>query len=77
MEFCFVELKGEILGKTLEVAADGLIESFSRHTIELRQIEIEHDLLATDQVDSPFDHLHGDWQPLSGCFFVGHGERRV
>jgi hypothetical protein len=45
-------LEGEVLGKTIEVSFNGPIQCFCLHSIEFRQIRIEHHALGAQQEDA-------------------------
>ena len=50
-EFDFGQLETEILGKTLYIAFDLLVNAFCFHSVECCQVAVEQDLLAADNLD--------------------------
>jgi hypothetical protein len=48
----------EILRKSLSVTRDLFVQTARRNSIKLREIEVDHYLLITNQVDSPLDELN-------------------
>jgi hypothetical protein len=52
-------LEHEVIGKTIGVSFDGLVEGLGRRLVQVGQVTIEHDLAAADKVDPPLDQL--DW----------------
>ena len=61
------ELEHEVRWKPLDVAFDLLVEPFRGHAVELGQIGVENDLLASDQQNPALDVLHRNgWGCLSG-----------
>ena len=53
------EPKHEIFGKASAIAVNLFVNALGWHFVELCQINIDHDLVTTNQIDSPFDKLHG------------------
>ena len=54
------EPKHEVFGKPFEIAQNLLVEALGRHFIESRQINVDHDLVSANQIDSPLDEFNGD-----------------
>jgi hypothetical protein len=52
------QLEHEILREAVEIALDSLVEIEGFHLAEPGEAAIEHDLLAADEVDGPFDDFH-------------------
>jgi hypothetical protein len=48
-------LKHEVGWKTILVASNGLVQVLCLNAVDFRKVHVEHDLLASDQKDSPFD----------------------
>jgi hypothetical protein len=61
--FLLAQLEHKILGEAVEIALDGLVDIEGFHLAEPGEAAIEHDLLAADEVDAPFDDFHrnGRW----------------
>ena len=66
------KLKHKVLREPVGVALNGKIQGFGGNTVEFGQVCIEHDLLAADQVDAPFDQLHGHNELVCGGRLLGH-----
>ena len=49
----------EIHRKSLSVTRDLFVQTARRNSIKLREIEVDHDLLTSNQVDSSLDELNG------------------
>jgi hypothetical protein len=60
------KLKHEILGETIPIALYCLIQYLGRHAIELRQVRIDHHLMAANGEDASIDTFDGDG------FYGGH-----
>jgi len=56
--FFFSELKHEVLGEPIRIPLYGLVENPSLNSVEFGQVNINHDFLASDQIDSSLDELH-------------------
>jgi hypothetical protein len=54
------ELEHEVFWEPGLIALDLLIQSPSFHTVQLRQISIDDDVLSSDENDSSFDELGWD-----------------
>jgi hypothetical protein len=65
------ELEHKILGEPDDIALDGLVKGFGRRMVDLRQVAIEHDLLAANKVDSTLNELRGH-DELGGGSLFGH-----
>ncbi len=68
------QLKHEIIREAFDVAANSQVEVTGGDLVEFGQLRIEHDLLATDQVDPAFDQFHWYREPFDdgGRRFPGH-----
>lgn len=53
----FRQLKHEIFREPAFVAGNLLIQTFGRYAVQLREIEVDHDLLTANQIDSSLDEL--------------------
>jgi len=58
LELCTINDEHEIARKAIDISPDGLFESFCADTVQFRQIAIQHDLLAADEIDRSFDFLN-------------------
>jgi len=68
-------LEHEVLGKPLDVAFDGFIETLGHNRVQFGEIGIEHYLLPANQLDHPFDALQRNGQlRRPGEFSFGHGK---
>jgi len=54
------KLEHEVLGKTPDIAPDGLIERLCFNAIELGEVRVQHHLLPANQEDGPLDALRRD-----------------
>ncbi len=54
-KFISCYLKHKIFGKSLNIAFYLFVKAFGLHTVQLRQITVEHHLLSPDYKDSVFD----------------------
>jgi len=57
-------LKHEVVGNPGAIALDRLIQNFCSHLVEFGQARIEHDFLASDEVNPAFDQLNWDREPF-------------
>ena len=53
------ELEHEILGKTLGIALNGLVQAAGAHTIDRRQVAIENNPMTPQEKDRAGDALGG------------------
>ena len=60
IELLFGELEHEVVGKAVTVSFDLLIEPFSENTLNPCKIGIQHDFLATEQINGARDCLDGN-----------------
>jgi len=56
----FGSLEHKVFWKSLLIALDPLLETMSRNSIQLRQIGIDHNLVAANQIDPTLDDLNKD-----------------
>lgn len=55
----FVSRNMKSAGKRMRLRRTCSLRRFVGHVVEICQIYIDHDLVITNQIDSPFDNLHG------------------
>jgi hypothetical protein len=60
-----VKVEHEVSGKSIEIAAYGLIECFGLHLVKLGEIAIQHYVFAANNVNGFFDFFDGDEVCLS------------
>lgn len=76
LRLVFCEAKHEILRKTSLITRHLLIQLSGRDAVQFCQVEVDHDLLPANQVDSALDELDG-CRYTTSCevFLVRHGDR--
>jgi hypothetical protein len=67
------QLKHEVAGEAVSIAADGSVEIFRENLVQIGQISIEHNLLPADEVDLALDKFRRHRRRVNeGCGSLRH-----
>ena len=66
-------MEQEVLGKTVDISPDGLIQHLGRNPVQRRQVAIQHDLLTANLADQRFDLIDQNQLRFVGHCVLSHG----